>query len=51
MYVCENHDDAVLVYIYGKVCPFCSLVKERDSLQKQNDDLGEELERMKNWSN
>jgi hypothetical protein len=33
--VCEDHDDAVCIWEYGRECPMCAVVKQVDDLKKQ----------------
>lgn len=33
--VCENHDDALCIWGYGRECPFCNVVAQVESLKEQ----------------
>jgi predicted nuclease with TOPRIM domain len=33
--VCEDHEDAICVWIYGRECPFCNVVKQVESLKEK----------------
>ena len=33
--VCENHDDAVCIWSYGRECPLCNVISQVESLKEQ----------------
>jgi glutaredoxin len=39
---CESHDDSVVIYDMRN-CPFCVMAEEKDRLEKEVDELKDEI--------
>jgi predicted nuclease with TOPRIM domain len=42
--VCEDHDDAICVWSYGRECPLCNVAKQVESLKEQLEKSQDETE-------